>query len=818
MKYWMVKVFFAASLGWLWLTLACTPVSSSPNQQFSIPPGAPPAPNALTHQLFKAYKSKGKKYKPRTHHLQKDGSPTFINRLIFETSPYLLQHAHNPVNWQAWGDEAFEQAQKDDKPVLLSIGYSTCHWCHVMERESFEDIEIATYINQNFIAIKVDREERPDVDDIYMSVVQGLTGRGGWPMTTVLTPKREAFFGGTYFPARDGDRGSRKGFFTILKELKAQYTHERSAVVSKAGEITQKLQRDARPVPPSGIAPPSVLSKNAQRLAQRFERQFGGFSNQTKFPRPANLDFLLRYHRRTNDKNVLYMVTHTLDHMYWGGMYDHVGGGFHRYSVDRKWLVPHFEKMLYDNAQLADIYTEAYQQTHNKRYAFVAQNILDYVQREMTSPAGPFYSATDADSPSPQGHDEEGLYFTWTPQEVTDILGQERASVFTRTFNFKNGGNFEGRNIPHLTKPLDETALFFQLDSKTFQEEISSMKKALYDHRQNRAPPIRDDKFLVSWNGLMIGAMAKAALTFQRYDYLQTATKAANFILTQMTQNQGRLYRTHFGGENRYQAYLDDYAFFIHGLLNLFDTTGEVKWLNAAINQQKLLDQYHWDPTHGAYFMTASDAEKLLVRDKPKYDGAEPSGNSLAAHNLLRLHTVTTTPSYKKRVEQLFSAFGRQLKGNALGVPKMLAALERYYDKSKEVVIVFETKSSKNPLVDVFRAAYLPNAIMVSGSVSQLKASQQQVPWLENKISLQGQPTAYVCEEGRCERPTFDSQTFLQQLKKIEDLLPQNEIRPITLADPIKNPKPWQYNPSTNQHWHPGHGHWHDGPPPAGAQ
>ena len=340
---------------------ACTPGSSTPQLTVQPAPGETIIPAALLKQLTEAYEAKGLNYRPRTHHLNPDGSPKYINRLIMETSPYLLQHAHNPVNWRAWGDDAFQTARKEDKPVLLSIGYSTCHWCHVMERESFEDEEIATYINQNYIAIKVDREERPDVDDIYMSVVQSLTGRGGWPMTTVLTPNREAFFGGTYFPARDGDRGSRKGFFTILKELKAEYTQNKAQAISKAKQITQRLKAAAQPQPPTSMPQADVLMQTAQRLAQRFEHQYGGFSQQPKFPRPVNLDFLLRYHRRTQDPQAAHMVRHTLDHMYWGGMYDHVGGGFHRYSTDKKWLVPHFEKMLYDNAQLATLYTQAFQ-------------------------------------------------------------------------------------------------------------------------------------------------------------------------------------------------------------------------------------------------------------------------------------------------------------------------------------------------------------------------------------------------------------------------------------------------------------------------
>ena len=794
--------------------VACPAISSTADINIQPAPGIKTIPTTLSKRLIKAFRGKGKKYLPRTHHLQKDGSPKYINRLIFETSPYLLQHAHNPVNWRAWGDEAFEVAILEDKPVLLSIGYSTCHWCHVMERESFEDEEIATYINQNFIAIKVDREERPDIDDIYMSVVQTLTGRGGWPMTTVLTPEREAFFGGTYFPARDGDRGSRKGFFTILKELKTQYVQNKQEAVSKAKQITQRLQAAARPVPPTSMPQTNILMRSAQNLAQRFERQYGGFSQQPKFPRPVNLEFLLRYYRRTQDPQAKHMLQHTLNHMYWGGMYDHVGGGFHRYSTDKKWLVPHFEKMLYDNGQLAEVYIQAFQAFQEPRYAFVAQDILNYIQNEMASPQGPFYSATDADSPSPHGHDEEGLFFTWTPEETTQILGTQRARIFNKTFNVSKRGNFEGRNILHLKKPMTQIAPSFKMTTEVFNKEIEGMKKALYQNRTKRAPPIRDDKFIVSWNGLMVGALAKAGFVFDRDDYIKSASNAADFILQNMTTQEGRLYRTHFKGKNRYTAYLDDYAFLIHGLLNLLEATGETKWLLASQKLNAHLQTFYWDQQYGGYFMTASDSEKLLTRDKPIYDGAEPCGNSVAAMNLLRLHTITTEEHYKKTAEKLFSAFGSQLQRSGVSIPKMLSALEYYYDKPKEIVLVTPKGMPLTPLREKLQTIYLPNRMLAQGTTKQLKALKQQIPWIENKTPINRQPTAYVCEAGLCEKPTNDPNVFVKQIMQPHPLIAPHLLKNLNLGPPKASPRPWEYNPNTNQHWHAGHGHWHDGPPP----
>ncbi len=409
---------------------------------------------ALVARLKAAYAARGSDYKPRTHHKLDDGTAKFINRLMFETSPYLLQHAHNPMNWRAWADAAFETARAQGKPVLLSVGYSTCHWCHVMERESFENLEIATYLNENFVVIKVDREERPDVDNIYMAAVRRLTGRGGWPMTVVLTPDREVFFGGTYFPPKG--RGGRKGFLDIVKELKGRYDTDREGVVAEAKALTQKLQAASRPQRAAGVPGADALERGARRIAGRFDPKWGGFGSRPKFPTPVMPRFMLRYHRRSADPQALEVVAHTLRKMAEGGMHDHVGGGFHRYSTDARWLVPHFEKMLYDNGQLASLYLEAWQVTKDPFFSHVTRFTLDYILREMTAPHGGFYSATDADSPAPSGHDEEGLFFTWTPGELDTLLGAETAKLVAARFQVTARGNFEGRTIPWTPKPWED--------------------------------------------------------------------------------------------------------------------------------------------------------------------------------------------------------------------------------------------------------------------------------------------------------------------------------------------------------------------------
>ncbi len=785
-------------------------------------PGIEAPTESLVAKLRAAYDAKPEGYSARTHHKDGAGRATFVNRLIFETSPYLLQHAHNPVNWYPWGDEAFARAKKLKRPVLMSIGYSTCHWCHVMERESFEDKEIAAYINANFVAVKVDREERPDVDDIYMKAVNILAGRGGWPMTTVLTHQRQPFFGGTYFPARDGDRGSRKGFFTILKELKKTFDESPETVVADAARISAQIARQSGSSIAGGLADEAGLAAGARNFARQFDPEWGGFGRRPKFPRPSTYEYLLRYHRRTGDPQALKIVSHSLTKMADGGMHDQLGGGFHRYSVDDRWLVPHFEKMLYDNAQLTSVYLEAYQVTQNVYFKRVAERTLDYVLREMTDAAGGFYSATDADSPAPNGHDEEGLYFTWTPAEIDELLGTERAKTFKQVHKMTERGNFERRNILFMPGPLEHIATDLKLDPAKLRRQIDEDYATLYPIRAKRQPPILDDKIITAWNGLMISALARGALVLGRDDYAAAAAKAASFLLTNLRTPTGRLRRTHKDGQARFNGYLKDYAFLIAGLLDLHEATFDKRWLERAIELQATLDKHHLDTEAGGYFTTSDDHEKLITRDKPSYDGAEPSGNSVTALNLLRLAELTTDHAYKARAEELFKAFGIRLSSGSSAVPKLMSALDYYLDTPREVILVMPaggTAADAKPLLDTLRASYLPNRVVLGATVGpELDAHAKVVPLLSGKVAVDGKPTAYVCEMGRCEQPTSDAEVFARQLRKVVKPLQVSDKAPQKLptAGPSNDPPPYFYNKKTNKHWHPGHRHWHNGPPPKG--
>ncbi|MBI4589085.1 MAG: thioredoxin domain-containing protein [Candidatus Rokubacteria bacterium] len=781
-------------------------------------PGLGPGDKTLAAKLAQALAAKGPGYRPRTRHLNPDGSPKFTNRLILETSPYLLQHAHNPVNWYAWGDEAFDRARRENKPVLLSVGYSTCHWCHVMERESFEDEEIARYLNENYVAIKVDREERPDVDSLYMNAVHVLAGRGGWPMTVVLTSSREPFFAGTYFPARDGDRGARKGFLTILRELKELYGSQPDRVVATARQVTERLQAAAQPARPGDLAGPAAIRRAATSLAESFDPVHGGFGGAPKFPTPSTLELLTRYHRRTKDPQALHMVVHTLEKMAAGGMYDHIGGGFHRYSTDERWLVPHFEKMLYDNAQLVAVYLEGYQLTGREDFTRVARETLDYVEREMSDPAGGFYSATDADSPVPgKSHDEEGWFFTWTPAEIRDVLGDERARHVSAYYGVTDRGNFEGRNILSTPAPLGEVAASLKLSPQVLTDSLQSARAALYEARQKRPPPHRDEKVIASWNGLTVSAFARGAQVLGEPRYADRATKAAEFILRNMKEG-AKLHRTWKEGRARHEGTLDDYAFLAQGLLDLYEATHDPRWLTEALALHATLEKEFRDEQSGGFFLTPHKHEALLARDKPDYDGAEPSGNSVAILNLLRIEELTTEARYREAASLSLRAFSRQLQGGA-GAAKMLCALDYYLDKPVEVVLVASAPGAAAELEAALHRTFVPNRIFAQAMEGEdLQRQAKVVPLLAEKRVLTGQATVYVCRERYCELPTSDPKVFAAQLMKTEPLFPDSSPGPLPVAKPGKKPDPWEYDPKSNRHWNPDHGHWHDGPPPAGSR
>ena len=729
-------------------------------------PGVESFDETLQARLDEALAAQGPGYVPRTHHLNDDGTPRFTNRLIEESSPYLQQHAHNPVSWYAWSDEAFERAKRENKPIFLSVGYSTCHWCHVMERESFEDEEIAAYLNQNYIAIKVDREERPDIDSVYMTAVNILTGRGGWPMTVIMTPDKEPFFGGTYFPPRKGVRGARAGLIDILTDMVGLYRTDPTGVVARSQDISQRVEQMSFARPSPGVPGDKTIAIAVSQLATKFDRVDGGFTGAPKFPQPARLLLLLRYARRTDDPGATAMVTTTLDRMAAGGIYDHVGGGFHRYSTDAQWLVPHFEKMLYDNSQLAMLYVEAWQHTRDRSYARVAREILDYVTHEMTSEEGGFYSATDADSPTPEGHDEEGWFFTWTPGELDTLLGADAAAVVEAAYGVTAAGNFEGRNILHRVKSDREVGAKLGVAPARVTQMLADARATLYEARASRPSPIRDDKIIAAWNGLMVSAFARAGWALDRADYLDTASAAATFVLGNMRDDSKGLVRTYRDGSKARSAFLDDYAFMIAACLDLYEATSRSAWLASALELQVQQDARFLDPA-GGYYLTANDAETLLVREKPAYDRAVPSGNSVAAHNLLRLHDITGDDTWRSAAEQLFSAFGFQVARAPTAFPLLLAALDHYYDAPLEIAIVApEGLDEARSLALRLREAFVPNKAFLVLSETDAAPLQAQVPWLEGKRAIQDRATAYVCERGRCELPTSNPAVFAKQLRK----------------------------------------------------
>lgn len=736
-------------------------------------PGAPPLDAELVRKPKATWEARDPGYKPRTQHLNSDGSPQYTNRLFLESSPYLRQHAHNPLNWYPWGDEAFETARQLGRPVLLSVGYSTCHWCHVMEEESFDDEEIARYLNEHYIAIKVDREERPDVDGIYMTAVQALTGSGGWPMTVWLTPDRQPFYGGTYFPARDGDRGAQMGFLTLLQKLKAVYAEQPNQVVQAASQLTRMIQANLSPSSGAEDLPDAqVLQAAAGTYRQRFDSTYGGIQGAPKFPSSLPIRFLLRHYRHTGNKQSLEMASLTLEKMAAGGMYDHVGGGFHRYSTDAQWLVPHFEKMLYDNALLTMAYLEAYQVTGRKDLAHVAREILRYVERDMTSPEEAFYSATDADSLNPRGHREEGWFFTWTPAEIKEVLGKERARIVIAYYTATPKGNFEGRNILHTPKSLAQVAADLKLRPEHVRAVIEESKEILYQARAKRPPPLRDEKILTAWNGLMISAYAQAALVLGDAHYANRAAQAADFVVTKMRNKEGRLLRSYKDGHARHNGYLDDYAFLIAGLLDLYEATSNPHWLKEAIALDKVLEDHYEDKQAGGFFMTSNDHEELLAREKPSYDRAEPSGNSVQALNLLRLYEFTTEDHYQVRAGRTLQAFGDILKRAPAALSELLLAVDYHLDTPKEIVIITpKSRAEAEPFLTQLRTTFLPNRIVaIAAEGEELVAQARLVPLVENKIAQGGKATAYVCEQRVCELPTTNPAVFAQQISKVRTL------------------------------------------------
>ncbi len=736
------------------------------HSSFTALPGTEGLKMNLVDQYSEMRQTKGSSYTPRTKHLNPDGWATYTNRLFLESSPYLLQHAHNPVDWYPWGDEAFQTATAFNRPVLLSVGYSTCHWCHVMEEESFEDQEIARYINENYIAIKVDREERPDVDAIYMAAVQALTGRGGWPMTVWLTPDRKPFYGGTYYPARDGDRGAGVGFLTLLKKIKESY-HDRKDLVSQTSQqltdvVNQMLAPDAVTQFPGN----DIMQKSFQSYRSRFDSVNGGLKGAPKFPSSLPIRFLFRYSQRFKDSEALNMATQTLDKMAAGGLYDHVGGGFHRYATDEKWLVPHFEKMLYDNALLVLDYLEGYQLTGDPEYRRVVEEVLNYVQRDMTSPDGAFFSATDADSLTPGGHREEGYFFTWTPQEIEKLIGPELAGLIKETHAVGSFPNFEGRHILNTPEPISDLAGRLHLEEQYLRTQVAKALEILRDERERRPHPLRDEKILTAWNGLMISAFARAGFVLDEPKFMESAARAATFVLDHL-HTRGRLQRSYMDDVVKHNGYLNDYAFLTAGMIDLYETSHDIRWLKQAVKLEKILARNFEDSENGGFFMTSIDHEDLIAREKPKHDGALPSGNAIATMNLLRLGAFTSNSDYLARAEKALKAFSGTLSTNPTAMPEFQLALDNFLVPPREIVIIEpEGKNgTSNRLLGKIRQQYLPGRIIaVATEGKDLDAQAQVIPLMKHKAALNGKPTAYVCENKTCQAPTDDPETFARQL------------------------------------------------------
>lgn len=672
----------------------------------------------------------------------------FSNRLINETSPYLLQHAHNPVDWFPWGPEAFEKAKAEDKPLLVSIGYSACHWCHVMEHESFEDAETAKLMNESFVNVKVDMEERPDVDQIYMSFVQMTTGRGGWPMNVFLTPDKRPFFGGTYFPPLP--RYGMPSWRQILMSIAEAYKERRDEIEHSANEIIGELRRLS--IVSEGTSLSSEILDGAFNSFDRsFDATNGGFGGAPKFPQAMSLEFLLRRDHTIGDKRSLEMTLLTLDKIAFGGIYDQLGGGFHRYSVDNVWLVPHFEKMLYDNAQLARVYLHAFQVTGNEEYRRIATETLDYVLREMTDASGGFYSSQDADSEG-----EEGKFFVWSEEEVDDALGED-AHAFKFFFDVSKGGNFEGKNILNRPRTIDSAASALKMDPLDLFMLLENGRQKLFELREKRVKPHRDEKVLASWNGLMLAAFADAAGVLGNEHYLAAAERNAQFLHDQMINSEGRLYRSWKMGEAKLNGYLDDYANVADGLLVLYRTTGKIEYFDRARAFADQMIEHFWDQDAGGFFYTSNDHEELVVRSKDFTDNATPSGNSATADVLLRIAKLTGDERYERFAVATLRLAARQIARYPQGFGRALSTLEFLLNNRGELAVV---GPKENELERAALAAYLPTTtVAISSDPSADSAS---VPLFKDRADS-AKARAYLCENFVCSRPV----TTVDDLHKI---------------------------------------------------
>jgi uncharacterized protein YyaL (SSP411 family) len=670
---------------------------------------------------------------------------TTANRLARETSPYLLQHAHNPVDWYPWGEEAFARARGENRPILLSVGYSACHWCHVMERESFENPDIARLMNEGFVNVKVDREERPDVDDVYMKAVQMLTGRGGWPMTVFLTPDGKPFYGGTYFPPVD--RHGMPGFPRVLEAISRAYRERPDEVAKAVDQLLAGLARSEQIRRRDGELDPGLPRRAAEALLAHVDRQEGGLGGAPKFPHSTAFQLFLRQHRASGNAALLEAVVLTCDRMARGGMYDQIGGGFHRYSVDAHWLVPHFEKMLYDNAQIPRLYLEAYQVTGDPGFRRIVEDTLDYVLRDLRAPEGGFYSATDADSEG-----EEGKYFVWTPAEVARLVPPEDVDLVCRYWDISEGGNFEGKSIAHVTLSVEQVAKLFGRTPADAAAAIERTRARLLGARAERVPPLRDEKILTSWNALAIGTLAESGRVLGARRFVEAAVAATDFIWKRMRAD-GKLLHVWAAGRAKHGAYLDDHAFLASALLDLYEATGDRVHLDRARELVAALEERFRDEHGGGYFFTAHDEERLIARSKPGADGALPSGNAVAAHVFLRLHHLTGDEALRARAEEVLRLYHEEAAENPFAYAAYLQALELHLEGPVEVVVAAtDGGADGDALWAEVAQTYLPHRVLVAaraGDHDPLAPARDRPP-------VGGRATAYVCRSFTCSAPVTD--------------------------------------------------------------
>ncbi|MCY4366923.1 MAG: thioredoxin domain-containing protein [Chloroflexi bacterium] len=684
------------------------------------------------------------------------------NRLINETSPYLLQHAENPVDWYAWGEEALSRSRDEDKPILLSIGYSACHWCHVMERESFEDEAIANLMNANFVNIKVDREERPDLDAVYMEAVQMLTGSGGWPMTVFLTPEGKPFYGGTYYPPTD--RMGMPGFPRVLLAVTEAYRTNREEVERVTGQLTEQMGRTGQLPQGTNLLSVDILHEAYSKLAANFDYQNGGFGAAPKFPQPMTPEFLLRYYHHGYNQRALDMVEMTLEKMAYGGMYDQLGGGFHRYSTDAYWLVPHFEKMLYDNALLARLYLHTFQITGKRLYRRITEEILDYVVREMTDPLGGFYSAQDADSEG-----VEGKFFVWAPDEITAALGEEDGNLLGGFYGVTEAGNFEGSNILNIHQAPEAFALEHGITEEDLESLIARGKPVLLEEREKRIHPFRDDKVIASWNGLMLRAFAEAGATLGRGDYLAAAAANADFIDDEMYRD-GRLLRTYREGQSRIEGYLEDYACVIDGFIALYEATFQRKWLDRAVVLADTMIELFWDEGVGGFYDTGLEHETLVTRPRDVFDNAQPCGGSVAAEVLLRLAIITGNEDYNLKGSQPLRALSRVMSQAPGGAAYWLGVLDFYISLPKEIAIFGSgNDEDTTALLNTVYGRFLPNRVLVGVDMSaqgeESATSSEGIPLLEGRGLVDGKAAAFVCQNYVCQLPVTEADALAVQLQ-----------------------------------------------------